>query len=417
MKVFIETYGCTLNQSDSEVMKGVLAEKGVELCSTPDKADVIILNTCFVKTPTHQKIVERLKKLSNRKVVVAGCMPSANREVVERAIPHASLLSPFSLSHVYEAVMAAYRNEKAVFLSKKPEEKYSLPKIREGVIARIPVSEGCASSCSFCVTKLARPVLFSYDEEKIVEEIRRCVKNGFREIQLTSMDVGAYGVDKNTNLVSLLGKIDEIEGRFLVRVGMMNPQHALRMLPQLIGAFQSKKLYKFLHLPLQSGDDGVLKDMNRMYSVDNFLEVVSEFRKHIPELTLATDVIVGFPTETEDAFERTLEVVKKIQPDVVNNSKFFPRPGTRAAKMKQLPGEVVAGRSRRMSQLCRELALERNRKLIGKTFEVLITEKREEGVAGRNPSYKQVLLNHGKLGEFVNATICDATSCYLRGIF
>ncbi|MEM3555932.1 MAG: tRNA (N(6)-L-threonylcarbamoyladenosine(37)-C(2))-methylthiotransferase [Candidatus Micrarchaeia archaeon] len=417
MKVFIETYGCTLNQSDSETMRGVLAEKGVELCSSADEADVIIINTCFVKTPTHQKIVERLKKLSGRKLVVAGCMPSANRWVVEKVVPDASLLSPSSLSHTYEAVCSAYRNEKAVFLSKKPEDKYSLPKAREGVIARIPISEGCASSCSFCVTKLARPVLFSYDEEIILSEIKKCVESGFKEIQLTSMDVGAYGVDKNTNLVSLLRKIDEIDGNFLVRVGMMNPQHALRMLPELIDAFKSNKIYKFLHLPLQSGDDGVLKEMNRTYSVDDFLKVLSEFRKHIPELTLATDIIVGFPTETDDSFERTLEVIKKIQPDVVNNSKFFPRPGTRAARMKQLPGKLVSERSRKVSELCREIALEKNKQLVGKTFEVLITERREGGVAGRNHSYKQVILMEGKLGEFVNATIVDATSCYLKGIF
>ncbi|MEM3690428.1 MAG: tRNA (N(6)-L-threonylcarbamoyladenosine(37)-C(2))-methylthiotransferase, partial [Candidatus Micrarchaeia archaeon] len=381
------------------------------------EADVIIINTCFVKTPTHQKIVERLKKLSGRKLVVAGCMPSANRWVVEKVVPDASLLSPSSLSHTYEAVCSAYRNEKAVFLSKKPEDKYSLPKAREGVIARIPISEGCASSCSFCVTKLARPVLFSYDEEIILSEIKKCVESGFKEIQLTSMDVGAYGVDKNTNLVSLLRKIDEIDGNFLVRVGMMNPQHALRMLPELIDAFKSNKIYKFLHLPLQSGDDGVLKEMNRTYSVDDFLKVLSEFRKHIPELTLATDIIVGFPTETDDSFERTLEVIKKIQPDVVNNSKFFPRPGTRAARMKQLPGKLVSERSRKVSELCREIALEKNKQLVGKTFEVLITERREGGVAGRNHSYKQVILMEGKLGEFVNATIVDATSCYLKGIF
>lgn len=417
MRVFIETYGCTLNQSDSEAMKGVLVENGVELCDEADEADVILLNTCFVKTPTHQKIVERLRKLKGRKLVVAGCMPAANRSVVEKVAPRATLLSPSSLSHVYEAVLAAHKGERKLFLARKPENKYLLPRVREGVIARIPISEGCSSSCSFCVTKLARPVLFSYGEEEILAEIKRCVNAGFREIQLTSMDAGAYGADKRTDIVSLLRRIDRIPGRFLVRVGMMNPQHALRMLPELIDAFRSDRIYKFLHIPVQSGDNNVLRDMNRSYTVEEFLRVVLEFRKHFPELTIATDVIVGFPTETEDAFGRTLQLIRQLQPDVVNNSKFSPRPGTRAARMRQLPGSVIARRSREMSQLCRAVALEKNRKLVGRTFEVLLSERREGMMAGRTKTYKQVVVKGGELGEFVNARICDATSCYLKGIF
>jgi MiaB-like tRNA modifying enzyme len=415
MKVFIETYGCTLNQADSEILKGVLAEKNIQICSREDEADVIVLNTCFVKRQTQQKILERLKKLYGKKVVVAGCMPSANRWMVEKASPKASLLGPYSLSNIYDAVISAYNGEKRIFLEVMPEDKCSLPKIRKGVIARIPISEGCSSCCSFCVTKLARPLLHSYNENSILKEIERCVRAGFREIRLTSMDAGAYGPDRKTDLPSLLRKIDKIEGKFLTRVGMINPEHALRMLPQLIEAFKSDRIFKFLHLPLQSGDDEVLRSMNRKYTVEEFTHIVEEFKKEFPELTLATDIIVGFPTESEDAFDKTVDVTKEIEPDVVNNSKFFPRPGTRAERMKQLPNTVISERSRIISKLCREIALRKNRGLVGRSFDALITESREGSMAGRTQTYKQVILKEGRLGEFVKVKIYDATACCLKG--
>jgi MiaB/RimO family radical SAM methylthiotransferase len=182
----------------------------------------------------------------------------------------------------------------------------------------------------------------------------------------------------------------------------------------LVEAFRSDKIYKFLHMPLQSGDDEVLKSMNRRYSVEDFVEVVESFRKEFPELTLATDIIVGFPTESNEAFERTVDLIKKLEPDVVNNSKFFPRPGTKAAEMKQLPNEIVAERSRVISALCRDIARRRNRQLVGKEFEVLLTEKLKQGMAGRNRSYRQVVIRTGKLGEFVKVRISDATACCLK---
>jgi len=416
MRVFIETYGCTLNQADSEIIRGVLAERNIETCKEEKEADVVVLNTCFVKTQTQQSIIDRLKKLSGKKLVVAGCMPAANREMVEEFSPQASLVGPYSLSRIADAVVAAYGNEKKVFLDIEKDDKFSLPKVRAGVIARIPLSEGCNSCCSFCVTKLARPVLRSYAEDSIIKEVENCVKAGFREIQLTSMDTGAYGIDTKTSLPSLLKKIGRIDCKFLTRVGMINPEHALRMLPELVDAFKSDRVYKFLHLPLQSGDDQVLKDMNRRYSVSGFMQVVGEFRRQLPELTLATDIIVGFPTESEEAFQRTVDVIKELKPDVVNNSKFFPRPGTKAASMKRLPNETVNDRSRVMNSLCKKIGLEKNKKFIGKKFEVLLTEHRGEGMAGRNRNYKQVVVKGGQLGEFISTTIFDSTACYIKGI-
>jgi threonylcarbamoyladenosine tRNA methylthiotransferase CDKAL1 len=415
MRVFIETYGCTLNQADSEILAGVLAETGVELCKSPDEADVIVLNTCFVKRQTQQRIIDRLKKLRGKRVVVAGCMPSANRWMVEKVAPEASMLGPYSLSNIYDAVLSAHEGKRSTFLDAKSEDKYSLPRVREGVIARIPISEGCGSCCSFCVTKLARPVLHSYDESSIIGEIKKCIRAGFSEIRLTSMDTGAYGLERKTDLSSLLRKIDKLDGKFLTRVGMINPEHVRRMLPDLIEAFKSEKIYKFLHVPLQSADEEVLRDMNRKYSVDEFMCVIEEFRREFPELTLATDIIVGFPTESEEAFNRTREFIKELKPDVVNNSKFFTRPGTKAAEMRQLPGRVVAERGRVMSALCRDIALRKNRLLIGKEFEVLLTERTCNGLAGRTHSYKQVIVQRGQLGDFVNARISDATACCLKG--
>ncbi|MEM2419266.1 MAG: radical SAM protein, partial [Candidatus Hadarchaeales archaeon] len=191
---------------------------------------------------------------------------------------------------------------------------------------------------------------------------------------------------------------------------------AERILPGLLEAYESPKIYKFLHLPVQSGDDGVLRDMRRGYTVETFRRVVRAFRQRFPDLQLVTDIIVGFPTESGEAFRRTLELVEEIRPDKVNLSKFSPLPGTDASRLKQLSSEEVAERSRILTGLCHRIGLEVNRRYVGKTFPALIVERGTRGgVLARTPNYKPVVLKEGAIGEEVCVTIVRAESTYLVG--
>lgn len=401
--VLIKTYGCTLNQSDSEAMAGVLLANGMKLAKKEEEADAVVLNTCTVKGATEQKTIYEIGRLlrTGKRIVVAGCLPAADLKLVRKHAPKAPIVGTRSLTHIAEAVRAAVKGKKVEFFD-EDEEKLKLPRVRGSIIAKIPVAEGCVGACAFCATKIARGRLKSYPEELIVSEVEQCVKKGCKEIQLTAQDMGAYGLDRKTNLALLLGKVAEAKGEFRVRVGMMNPEHVKKILPGLLKAYRSQKIYKFAHIPVQSGNDAVLHSMRRRYSVADFRKVARAFRKAFPEVTLATDIIVGYPTETKKAFEDTLKLLKEMKFDVVNVSKFTPRPKTEAAELKQLPNQEVKRRSTETAALCRKISLEKNRKLIGRTFRVLITEEQKKGFSGRTDGYRQIALKGRQaLGHFV----------------
>ena len=259
------------------------------------------------------------------------------------------------------------------------------------VIAKIPISDGCLSSCSFCETKFARGVLNSFSEGLILKGIEQNVRNGAKEIQLTSQDMGAYGIEKGTNIAKLMEKIALIDGDFKVRVGMLNPEHLNKYFDSFVNAFSSDRFYKFVHLPVQSGSNRVLKDMRRSYSIEQFNEFVYKLREKIPNLTIETDIIVGFPTETEADFEETIEFIRNVKPDVTNVSRFGARPHASASKMEQQSNETIKKRSNLLSRVVRSTQHEINDKFIGKKLDVIITELNEKSFNGRDSSYKQVV--------------------------
>lgn len=417
MKFFLETFGCTLNQADSELIRGVMFSHGASEAQSVAKADVVIINSCTVKKATEQKILERIRKLKKKKLVVAGCMPSADKELLERFAPDACLVGPRSISNVFEAAQAVLEGKKKNFLS--IESKECLPRFRGGVIARIPIAEGCTGACSFCQTKIARGKLSSYPERFLLREIIHSVRLGAREIQLTAQDTGAYGKDSGSGLISLLEKVRKLKAKFRARVGMMNPEHALEFLAPFCDALNSDKFYKFAHVPVQSGSDEVLKAMLRNYCVEDFVRVVAILRARVPDIIIATDIICGFPTETEEDFEQTMRLVEIITPDVVNVSRFTPRKGTKAAGLKQLPDNIIKARTARMAELCRRVSAESNRQFVGRQFEVLVTEKNEKHkmFTGRIPNYRQVALRGDGLhfGDFVKVKIMGATQSGLVG--
>jgi len=393
------------------MIAGLLKAGGFSLVSSERESDVVLLNTCTVKLSTENKILARIKKIK-KPLVVAGCL-WVLKEKIRRANRRTFILSPSSLPLVADAVRNAHA-KKWGDCSVYAESKNFRPRQYTAPICRVVAQEGCVGNCTFCQTKLARPKLVSFDEEWIVNQIRTGVKKGAKEIQITGMDAGAYGLERNTNLAKLLKKAVGIKGSFLIRIGMLNPQHAKRMLPELIEIYKNKKLFKFLHAPVQTGSEKVCRDMRRGHTVKDFDYIVRAFRKEIPDVSIATDIIVGYPTETKEDFEKTAALLKKIQPDVVNISKFTPREKTEAEKLDQLPTEIIKERSIFLSRFVRTLLWEKNQKFVGKQMKVLITENFGDGVKGRTTNYKQVFLKQKlPLGKIVDAKIEHATSTTL----
>jgi len=393
MNFYIETYGCSHNTADSEAIAGVLSEEHEQVDRAED-ADIIVVNTCIVKSPTENKVRDAIKKYAatGKKLIVAGCMPEAQRDIVEGVAPEAEI---WGVKH---------------------SEVLKEPRIRANkVVGIVPISSGCVGECTYCIVRFARGRLMSYPMKDVVGAVKHSVEEGCREIWITSQDTGAYGIDIGKSLPELLKEVCAVPGDFKVRVGMMNPNHVAKMLPDLINAMKHEKMFKFLHLPAQSGSDDVLKNMNRFYNVGDYKEIVEGVKKEIPKITIATDIIVGFPGETDEQFEDSVKLIKKTMPDIVNISRFGVRPGTPAAEMKQLPTEVKKERSRELTKVVQETGLKRNQKWIGWEGEVLIDEHgTKNDFVGRNFAYKPVVVKgEHELGDVVNVKIKSATNSYL----
>jgi len=351
MKLCIETYGCALNKADSKIIEAQL--KNHELVSY-ENADIVVINTCGVKNKTESRMLSRIEKFlsDKKKVIVAGCLPKMNKELVERyPVAVVDLNSYGKLNEAIEKIEILPK-----YYSDAHQKMFPLLADFEKEVV-VPISQGCLGNCSYCGVKNARGQLTSYPLEDIVGYIKNQVKQGKKKILLTSQDTGCYGRDIETNLIGLLKKILEIDGDFEVRVGMMNPKFCYEMIDELIEVFKNKKIKRFIHVPLQSGSDNVLKKMSRPYKLHIFSEIVERFRKEIPEMYIVTDIIVGFPTETEEDFEKTMAVIEETKPNKVNISKFYPRPNTKAKQMKQIPSQVKKERSVRLMHIINKYQL------------------------------------------------------------
>jgi threonylcarbamoyladenosine tRNA methylthiotransferase CDKAL1 len=412
---FVQTYGCTSNKFDSERMMGLLLQEGHKIVSNPEDADYLLVNTCGVKSQTEEKIVHKLAKFSNanKKIIVAGCLPKINFERIKKTVPNFAAIIDTNSVHKINSVVEKSEDgkENIIEFSERPTNKLLLPKFSfSNVIGIIKISEGCLSDCSFCATKFARGELFSYRPDDIRENIKQGLKEGCKEFHLTSEDCSAYGRDIDTKLPTILESVAKIEGNFFVRLGMMNPLHFKKLeIKNLIEAYKSEKIFKFLHLCVQSGSNRVLKDMNRGYKVEDFVDYVNNFRKEIPHLTLETDIITGFPTETKEDFQKTVELLKEVKPDIVNLSKYGARPNTIAAKMKQMNPKIVNKRSKLLHDLIKKISLEKNKEWVGWKGKVLIDQNVKNFVVGRNFAYKSVVIKENiPLGKIVEAEIFRA---------
>ena len=421
MNIYIETFGCTFNQADSQIMAGLLMEHGNKLVNKPEDASVILINTCYVKQPTEQKVVNRIinlqEKFPHKKLIISGCMVDIDPEKLEKIAPNAGWIGPHQIGSAPDVVTSILNNTTLRLTGTESMVKVCLPKIRFNKLINITqICEGCDGACSYCCTRIARGRLQSYPPELIKQEAEKSIRDGCVEIQLTAQDTAAYGKDTGTSLPELISTITDIPGNFKIRVGMMNPKNIKGDVDELIKAFKNDNVYKFLHIPLQSGNDGVLTDMNRGHSVTEFMDIISEFREVLPEISLATDIIVGYPTEDAYAFEDTLKVIADIQPDFLHISKYHHRPGSPSSQLEEIDHQTMKVRSKMLNKLKTSIALHNNEKLLGKNLKVLITGTGSKGgFIGRTDAYKTVIVNDVSLGSFVNVRITEVKGTYLKG--
>jgi len=420
MRIYCEFHGCSANLADYEMALGMLKEKGYSFSSL-EESDLNVIFTCCVKVPTVSRMLHRIRELtkSGKPLIVAGCMPKTMRVAIQKINPHASMIGPDAIEKIVLAADYVAKGKRFLFLEDLRRPKVLLPRSRKNpAIGIIEISTGCLGNCSYCGVKLIKGKLFSYPPEMIVKEAKTAVEEGCKELWLTSQDNSCYGKDIGSNLPELLDGICRIDEKFFVRVGMMNPLHAKDILKELLEAYKNEKVFKFLHLPVQSSSPKILGAMKRGYSPKTALVIIKEFYKKFKWLTLSTDVIVGFPGESDLDFEKTIGFIKKIKPDIVNVSKFGLLPNTEAGKLKQLSRDVVNKRSKELVEITKEISLDKNKKWLGWEGECLVDEAGKNNTfIGRNFAYKPIVLQSGKnlLGKFVDVKIIDAKGTYLVG--
>ena len=420
MKVFIESYGCTFNKADAQIIAGNLQENDIDITDNIDEADIIIVNSCYVKLPTENKIVYRIQKLQNefpdKKIIVSGCMVEIDPEKLEKIGPNCSWIGPHQLNKSADVVNATYCGDVMRQSGFSKESKVGVPKVvDDNLIHMIQICEGCLGACTFCCTRFARGPLNSYPIEDIVAEAKEAIENGACEIQLTAQDTAAFGRDSGEKLSDLIKEVANLNGDFRVRVGMMHPKNILNDVDEIIDAMKHPKVYDFIHLPVQSGSDKVLKDMRRGHTLDQYLDIVSKFKKEIPDLTLAVDIIVGYPTESDEDFELTVKLLEEIKPSLIHLSKYQHRKGAISSSLKEIPPEVMKKRSKFLSEIKSIITEDENSELVGTIQNVLVVEKGSKGgFIAKTNSYIPVIVDDVELGTFVNVKITEATATYLK---
>lgn len=416
-KIFVEAYGCSASFADSEMISGLILNGGHTLAKNSSESDLNIVVTCSVKDSTANKMMHRIRSLKSKPLVVAGCLPKAEKSTVEKITEKASLLGPNSLGKTLQVIDSTLRGIRYVALEDSDLSKVGLPKVRlNPVVGIVEIASGCMSECTFCQTKLAKGDLTSYRIGDIVRQVETEISEGCKEIWLTSTDNGCYGFDINTDLPTLVKAVSEIPQDFMIRVGMMNPMYMPRIKEELIKSYDSDKVYKFLHIPVQSGSDKILHDMKRGHTVKTVREVIEKAKERFTDFTISTDVIVGFPSETEEDFEKTVDLINEIRPDMVNLSKYSARPGTEAAELDQIEASEVKKRSKVIFDIINKISLENNQKWIGWKGKVLFDEETNEGIKGRNFAYKPVVVKEEiKIGQTHIVEILDATTRSILG--
>jgi len=421
MKIYIQTHGCSNNFYESEIMMGILTKNNFKIVNSPEDSDINIINICTVKgIETVLRTIRNIKeKYPDKKLIIAGCISKDIVPEIRKIDENAPLLNTHNITSIVDVIEELTQGNILESLARTKELKINLPKINlNKIIGIVPIASGCVDYCAYCSVKLIKGHIYSYPKEKIIQEVKNNLKHGCKEIWLTSQDNGAYGLDNdNYELIGLIKEILKIKNNFKIRLGMLNPRHALKMLDGLIEIYQDDKMFKFIHIPVESGNNEILTSMRRKYNIFEFKEMVDKLRSKIKDITIATDMIVGFPGETEIQFHDSLQLIQEIKPEILNISRFHARPNTRAFKINQIGNIKIRERSREMTNLFKKNAENQNKKWLNWQGNVLIDGKgRYSTFIGRNFAYRQVVLKGNfNLGDEVKVKIKEITAHYLRG--
>lgn len=435
MQYAIISYGCQMNDFDSELMAGLLEEAGYRRADKPGRADVIVINTCCVRETAENKVwglLGALKRLKRRKpdlvIAVTGCMPQQDgvAEDIRRRFPHVDLVigthNRHELPRFIEQVRAKREPLCAVW-REAGEIIEGLPVRRESKLsAWVPIMFGCDNFCTYCVVPYVRGRERSRRPEDIVREVEALVAQGYREITLLGQNVNSYGrgLEPPTDFASLLQRLDRIEGLWRIRYTTSHPRDFTERLIEVIAA--SQKVCEHFHLPVQAGSNRVLARMHRGYTREDYFRLVDAIRAAIPQASITTDLMVGFPGETEEDFEDTLDLVRRVQFDQAFTFVYNPRKGTPAARMPdQVPPEIKSRRIRELIDLQKEISLARNKAEEGRVHEVLVegpSETNPARLTGRTRTNKTVVFegSPAQIGTLVPVKIVEGKLTHLVGV-
>ena len=416
-KIWVEAYGCSASFADSEMISGLIVNGGHTLVQDKSESDLNLIVTCSVKDVTASRMIHRIKESQSKPLVVAGCLPKAERHTVEKFAQNASLMGPNSIGKTLQVIETTLSGSKIVALEDTDLSKVGIPKVRlNPAVGIVEIASGCMSECTFCQTKLAKGDLQSYRIGDFIRQVKLELADGCKEIWLSSTDNGCYGLDIGEDLSSLIEQVVQIPEDFRIRVGMMNPMFMPRIRDNLLKSFENDKVFRFLHVPVQSGSNDVLNNMKRGHTVETFKDVVRRFRTKFGPFTISTDIIIGYPTETQENFEKTIELLEETKPDIVNISRYSKRPGTVAAEMPQIDVAEVKRRSKQTTELINKISLDNNKKWIGWKGNVLFDENLDGQVKGRNFAYKPIFVNEVmEIGQNCTVKVIDATIHSLIG--
>lgn len=398
MKIYVESYGCTLNKAETGLYANRLLGEGNDLVSSPDEADLSIIGTCVVIKHTEERMISRIQDLSvHSRVRVMGCLPPVSGGALDS--PLIEVLKPREFRTFYKGYL--------------DDIEIKEPSVFDG----IPINQGCTGSCNYCISHISRGKLLSRPVEKITGQVAMQLKRGIREVRISSLDTAAYGKDTGIRLPQLVRAINGIPEDFMLRIGMMEPKNTSEILPELLSSMDSDKVYRFLHVPVQSGDNRILDLMNREYKADDFIRIATEFRNRFPDSTLSTDVIVGYHDEDDEAQERTISLLEKVRPEIVNITRFSPRPYTKDFNSTLPPSNTVKKRARELTELHRAIIGESLSSMVGKVVNAMVVERGKAGtVVARDTAYRPVAVAGDiPLYTRITAEIIDTGPTYLVG--
>lgn len=431
-KVFIETYGCQMNEYDTELVKAILAKENYSFVKAEADADIIMLNTCAIRENAHRKVYGRVDLIRHQRkgqpvmIGLLGCMvTNLRKELLEdRRLKIDFIAGPDSYKRLPDLIReAALTGEKAYDVTLSEFETYSdiSPVRKEGVNAWIAVMRGCNNFCTFCVVPYTRGRERSRSLDNVVDEVKKLADEGFKQVTLLGQNVNSY-CHEDADFADLIEAVSRVDGIKRIRFTSPHPKDFPEKLLRVVA--ENPKACKHIHLPLQSGNDRVLDMMNRTYTQKEFLELVDKTRALSPGIALTTDIIVGFPTETDAEFEDTLKVMEQVRFDSAFIFKYSERKGT-VASLKHpddISDEVKTERIMRLNEIQNVITYEKNKENIGQTQTVMIesfsTARSEAEMQGRTDGNKLVLLpkTEAKLGDFVGARIMAATPHVLKGL-